>query len=107
MNNAYLIVASVLVITVVYFALAMGFGGVVACGDQVMNYYFRSDCSHCQRVEADGSLEKLEELGVQVNKFEVLQWGMYGIYATPTFEINGQQHAGYMTLGELKSLLGC
>lgn len=72
-----------------------------------LNYYFRSDCSHCIQVSNDGSLEKLQELGVQVNKFEVVQWGMYGIYATPTFEFGGQQVKGYRTFEELKGLLGC
>ncbi len=72
-----------------------------------MNYYFRSDCSHCQRVLADGSLEKLHEYGVQVTKLEVLDWGMYGIYATPTFEFGGQQVKGYKSFDEIKAMLGC
>ena len=78
-----------------------------SCELQEMNYYFRKDCSHCIRVSRDGSLEKLEELGVKVNKFEVVQWGMYGIHATPTFEINGQRMSGYKTFEQLKGLLGC
>lgn len=72
-----------------------------------MNYYFRKDCSHCIRVSGDGSLEKLGELGVKVNKFEVVEWGMYNIYATPTFEIAGQRMSGYKTFEQLKELLGC
>lgn len=78
-----------------------------SCELQEMNYYFRKDCSHCIRVSRDGSLEKLEELGVKVNKFEVVQWGMYGIRATPTFEFGGQRISGYRTFDQLKELLGC
>ena len=78
-----------------------------SCKFSEMNYYYRSDCSHCIRVSRDGSLEKLEELGVKVNKFEVVQWGMYGIWATPTFEFGGQRISGYRTFDQLKELLGC
>jgi len=72
-----------------------------------MNYYFRKDCSHCIRVAGDGSLEKLGEHGVKINKFEVVRWGMYGIQATPTFEFGGQRISGYRTFDQLKELLGC
>ncbi|UCD07390.1 MAG: hypothetical protein JSW41_00190 [Candidatus Aenigmatarchaeota archaeon] len=73
-----------------------------------LNYYFRSDCSHCIQVSNDGSLEKLQaEFGVNVNKFEVVEWGMYGIYATPTFEFGGQRVRGYRTFDQIKELLGC
>lgn len=78
-----------------------------SCTYGQLNYYFRSDCSHCQKVLADGSLEKLQEMGVQVNKLEVVEWGMYGIYATPTFEFGGQRVRGYQTFDQLMGLLGC
>ncbi len=78
-----------------------------SCNYGQLNYYFRSDCSHCIRISRDGSLEKLEELGVKVNKFEVVEWGMYSIWATPTFEFGGQRISGYRTFDQLKELLGC
>ncbi|UCC91442.1 MAG: hypothetical protein JSV39_03985 [Candidatus Aenigmatarchaeota archaeon] len=82
-------------------------GTNTTCGFSEMNYYFRKDCSHCIQVSRDGSLEKLEELGVKVNKLEVVEWGMYNIYATPTFEVAGQRIRGYRTFEQLKGLLGC
>jgi hypothetical protein len=79
-----------------------------SCTYGQLNYYFRVDCSHCQRVLADGSLDKVEsEFGVEVNKLEVVEWGMYGIYSTPTFEFGGQRITGYKTFDQLKGLLGC
>jgi len=106
MKNMYIIGAAVAIAIAAYFAVALN-SSPVACEDQVLDYYFRSDCSHCQQVARDGSLEKLEELGVEVNKYEVIQWGMYGIDATPTFKFAGQEVRGYRTLEELKALLGC
>lgn len=77
------------------------------CQYDQLNYYYRNDCSHCLRVLNEGSLDKLEQLGVEVTKLEVVEWGMYGIYATPTFEFGGQQVKGYKSYDELKQLLGC
>ena len=78
-----------------------------SCKFSEMNYYFRTTCSHRIRVSRDGSLEKLGELGVNINRFEVVRWGMYGIQATPTFEFGGQRISGYRTFDQLKELLGC
>ncbi len=113
MNKTYLIgVVIIAVVVIGSLALSLGSSNVNApnnssCDYGQLNYYFRSDCSHCIQVSNDGSLEKLEELGVKVNKFEVVQWGMYGIYATPTFEFGGQRISGYRTFDQLKELLGC
>ncbi|MEE9323587.1 MAG: hypothetical protein V3U72_03505 [Candidatus Aenigmarchaeota archaeon] len=113
MKNTYLIGIVVIVAIIIgSFALSWGDSNVnipnnSSCDYGQLNYYFRSDCSHCIRVSKDGSLEKLIELGVEVNKFEVVEWGMYGIQATPTFEIGNQRISGYRTFDQLKGLLGC
>lgn len=115
MKSAYL--AVILAIAV----LAAGIGywsmtGLIAgspepgesnCTYSQLNYYFRQSCHLCQQVARDRSLEMLEELGVKVNKYEVLNWGMYGIYQTPTFEFGDQRIAGYKSFEELKDLLEC
>jgi hypothetical protein len=112
MNNLYLI-GAVVVIAVVIGSVALSWGNNAnvpndsSCTYGQLNYYFRSDCSHCIDVSNDGSLEKLEELGVKVSKFEVIQWGMYDIRSTPTFEIAGQRTSGYRTFDQLKGMLGC
>ena len=113
MKSAYL--AGVVVIVVL--AAALGYWGLSSspstpagdsnCTYSQMNYYFRQSCHLCQQVASDGSLEKLGELGVKVDKFEVVDWGMYGIYSTPTFEFSGQRVSGYKSFQELKQLLGC
>lgn len=82
-------------------------GGSGECTYSQMNYYYRDTCGHCIQVANDGSLEKLEGLGVQVEKREVVNWGMWDIYQTPTFEFGGQRVAGYRSFEQLKELLGC
>ncbi len=113
MKNTYLI-GMVVIAAIIIGSFALSWGSINAnitndssCNYGQLNYYYRSDCSHCIRVFSDGSLEKLEELGVKVNKFEVVQWGMYDVYATPTFELGGQRTSGYRTFEQLKELLGC
>jgi len=115
MRSAYLAV-----ILVVILAAVLGYWGISgmvagpdtepgnsSCSYSQLNYYFRESCHYCQEVAREESLEKLEELGVKVDKFEVVNWGMYGIYQTPTFEFGGQRVAGYKTFEELRQLLGC
>lgn len=104
----------VVIAAVIIGSVAMYFGSGGAdvpnnssCTYGQLNYYFRSDCSHCIRVLNDGSLERLQEFGVQVEKFEVVEWGMYGVYATPTFEFGEQRVKSYKTFEELKVMLGC
>jgi len=113
MKNVYLIgIAVIAAIVIGTFLLSPGSINTnnqnnSSCSYGQLNYYFRSDCSHCIRVSGDGSLEKLQELGVKVGKFEVVQWGWYGIRSTPTFEFGGQRISGYRTFDQLKELLGC
>jgi len=107
---AIVLLAAVLAISLGYWSMT-GFvtreDSGNACEYTQLNYYYRPSCHFCQQVESDGSLEKLEELGITVNKYEVVNWGMYGIYATPTFEFAGQKVEGYRSFQELKGLLRC
>jgi hypothetical protein len=113
MNKIYAIgILMIVVIGIGYSALVWDAGDSdipanSSCEYNQLNYYFRKTCSHCQRVLKDRSLEKLEDLGVRITKFEVVNWGMYGIYATPTFELGGRRYEGYRTFEQLKELLGC
>ncbi len=114
MKNIY-IIGIVVILAVISVAAWIGFQSTVppvpnnsSCDYGQLNYYYRSDCSHCIQVSNDGSLERLQsEFGVEVNKFEVVEWGMYEIYATPTFEIGADRIRGYKTFDDLKELLGC
>lgn len=114
MRNTYLAVVLAVIMAAVlgYWGIsgmvaAPALPGNSSCSYSQLNYYFRESCHYCQEVAKEESLEKLEELGVKVNKYEVVNWGMYGIYQTPTFEFGGQRVAGYKTFEELKELLGC
>jgi hypothetical protein len=115
MKSAYLLAILAVVIAIA----GLGYWGISgmsaadtntgnsSCSYSQVNYYFRESCHYCQDVARDRSLEKLERLGVKVNKYEVVNWGMYGIYRTPTFEFGGQRVEGYRTFEELKQLLNC
>ena len=114
MKNVY-IIGIVVILVVISVAAWTGLQSPVqpapnnsSCTYGQLNYYYRSNCSHCIQVSNDGSLERIQsDFGVEVNKLEVVEWGMYGIYATPTFEFGGQQVKGYKSYDELRQLLGC
>jgi len=64
-------------------------------------------CGWCGRIAEDGTILKLEELGVNVTEINVdigpIKHEFRGI---PTFIID-EIHSGYRTFEELKELLGC
>ncbi|NVM19918.1 MAG: hypothetical protein HWN80_19615 [Candidatus Lokiarchaeota archaeon] len=71
-------------------------------------FYYREGCSWCQKVKDDGTIERIEELGVKVNQVDAtigpIQHQFSGV---PTFVIDEKVHIGYRAFEELKELLGC
>ena len=71
-------------------------------------FYHREGCSYCQKVKDDGTIERIEELGVKVNQVDVtigpVQHQFPGV---PTFVIGEKVHVGYKTFEQIKDLLGC
>jgi len=71
-------------------------------------FYYREGCSWCQKVKDDGTIERIEELGVKVNQVDVtigsIQHQFSGV---PTFVIGEKVYIGYKTFEQIKDLLGC
>lgn len=78
------------------------------CQFQKMTYYYLEGCGWCQRIESEETVEKVEALGVRVNKINLAISPMRNqIQSVPTFVINREFYRGYKTFEELKDLLGC
>lgn len=78
------------------------------CKVSKMTYYYADWCGWCRRVVEDGTISKLEELGVNVTKVNV-DFGpiLHQFRGVPTFVINDEIYSGYKTFEQLKELLGC
>ncbi|NVM19919.1 MAG: hypothetical protein HWN80_19620 [Candidatus Lokiarchaeota archaeon] len=78
------------------------------CEFNEMIFYYLDTCSWCQKVKNEGTIGKIEELGVKVNqvnaKFGPIEHEFQGV---PTFVINEKVYSGYRTFEELKELLNC
>ncbi|MBZ1349003.1 MAG: hypothetical protein KY053_02130 [Candidatus Liptonbacteria bacterium] len=66
-----------------------------------MTYYYRPECSWCQRIDREDTIDKIEELGVDVRK----AYSRAG--SVPRFLIDNETYVGYRTFEQLKELLGC
>lgn len=78
------------------------------CEIKEMIFYYLDRCSLCQKVKEDGTISKLEALGVKVTQIDAnvgpVQHEFRGV---PTFIINEKVYSGYRTFEELRELLGC
>jgi len=74
-----------------------------------MIFYYLDTCGWCQKVKKDGSLSKIEELGVRVEQINAKNTALvrHEFRGIPTFVINEEVYSGYKTLEELSALLGC
>lgn len=78
------------------------------CEAEEMIFYYLEQCSSCQKVKKEGTLSKIEELGVRVKQVDVKVGPIgYQFSGVPTFVIDGKVYSGYRTFEELKELLGC
>ncbi|MDI6860120.1 MAG: thioredoxin family protein [Methanocellales archaeon] len=102
------------------FALAVGIVAILGAGYFVakykpspceiteMTYYYAEWCGACQRVTSEGTISKIEELGVDVTKINVDVGPIeHDFRYIPTFVIDGKIYSGYMTFEQLKELLKC
>ncbi|MCK4859536.1 MAG: hypothetical protein KAS87_03140, partial [Candidatus Omnitrophica bacterium] len=71
-------------------------------------FYYREGCGYCQKVKDDGTIKRIEELGVKVNQVDVtigpIQHQFPGV---PTFVVDEKVYVGYRTFEQIKDLLGC
>ena len=81
---------------------------ITKCQYDEMIFYYREGCGWCGKVKSDGSIEKLEDLGVKVTQIDVSIGSVkHQFSGVPTFVIDNQVYVGYRTLEKLKELLGC
>lgn len=78
------------------------------CQVKEMTFYYLDTCVWCQKVKDEGTLDKLEELGVKVNTINAAVGPVrHKFEGVPTFVIDEKVYSGYKTFDELKELLGC
>lgn len=78
------------------------------CQFNEMIFYYRDGCPWCQKVKNEGTILKIEELGVTVTQINTTVGPIkHEISGVPTFIINETVFTGYRTFEELKELLGC
>ncbi len=78
------------------------------CQIQEMTFYYLDQCGWCQKVKSEGTIDKLEKLGVKVNKVNAAIGPIrHQFQAVPAFVINDKVYTGYKTFEELRDLLGC
>jgi len=81
---------------------------VSQCQVQEMTYYYLVQCDWCQKIKNEGTIEKIEEIGVKVKKVNTAVGPIrHKFEGVPTFIINEKVYSGYKTFEELKELLGC
>lgn len=72
-----------------------------------ITFYYLPTCPWCQKVEQEGTLEKIEQLGIKVNKINASIGPIrHKFEGVPTFVINEKVYSGYRTFEEIKELLG-
>jgi len=111
MNKKYLIIGGIILI------LALGGYFLAKNINKAKNpcyfaFYYLEGCTHCQQVKDEKSLDKLKELGIDVQEIDVnkdpvkdkIQQSDGNIY-TPTFVIGDKMYIGYKSYDELLSLL--
>jgi glutaredoxin len=78
------------------------------CRVKKITYYYLDNCPWCQKIESEGTLDKIEALGIKINKINAAIGPIFHkITGVPTFVINGKIYPGYKTFEELRNLLGC
>jgi hypothetical protein len=78
------------------------------CPAKEMTFYYLDTCGWCQKVKSEGTIDKLEKLGVKVNKVNAAIGPIrHKFQGVPTFVINKKIYTGYKTFEELRDLLGC
>jgi len=97
-----------------YYAFALKSGGAEnyqnnsQCKIGYVKLYYLKQCSWCQKVKDDGTIDKLRALGVQVEEIDAAVGPVRDkISGTPAFVIDGKVYEGYRTFDEIKALLSC
>jgi len=79
------------------------------CEANEMIFYYLDQCGWCQKVKQEGTISKIEKLGVKVQQIDAgnISSVRHQFSGVPTFVINEKVYSGYKTFEELSVLLGC
>ncbi|MDO8524270.1 MAG: Fe-S-containing protein [bacterium] len=78
------------------------------CAIKEITFYYLDGCEWCNKVKSEGTLEKIEGLGIKINKINASVGPVrYKFTGVPTFIINEKVYEGYRTFDEIKELLSC
>lgn len=78
------------------------------CEVKEITFYYLDQCGWCQKVKKEGTIEKIEQLGIKVNKINAAIGPIrHQFEGVPTFAINEKTYSGYRTFEEIKELLNC
>jgi hypothetical protein len=79
------------------------------CQKSELVFYYRETCPVCHQVKNEGTLKKIEDLGLKrFDKIEITVGPVeheFGI--VPTFVINGDIYEGYLSFEDIKKFLDC
>lgn len=78
------------------------------CEINEMTFYYLDTCGWCNKVKDEGTVEKLEDLGIEVTRINAKVGPIeHEFRGVPTFIVNEVVYSGYRTFEDLKVLLGC
>ncbi|MDP2855815.1 MAG: Fe-S-containing protein [bacterium] len=78
------------------------------CQVQEITFYYLETCEWCNKVKGEGTIEKIEKLGIKVKKINAAVGPVrHKFEGVPTFVIDEKIYTGYRTFEELKEFLGC
>lgn len=84
------------------------FSANTQCQVKEMTFYYLDQCSWCQKVKNEGTISKIEKLGIKVKKINAAVGPIrHKFEGVPTFVINEKVYTGYKIFDELRDLLGC
>lgn len=103
-----LVVVGILGVTITGFFIRKPVETEIQCEITDIIYYYADWCSWCRRIAEDGTISKLEGLGIIVNKINVdIGPILHEFGGVPTFVMADEVYSGYRTFDQLKELLKC
>ncbi len=91
-----------------YFKQPSQNGPISECEIKEITFYYLETCEWCNKVKNEGTIEKIEQLGIKVKKIDAAVGPIrHKFEGVPTFIIDGQAYTGYKTFEGLKELLNC
>lgn len=78
------------------------------CEVKEITFYYLDGCEWCNKVKSEGTIDKIEELGIKINKINAAVGPIrHQFTGVPTFVIENKVYEGYRTFDEIKELLKC